>query len=335
LVVPDIAFDLRYLRYAVLAAEHGSFRRTAEVLCVSQSTVSRRIQLLERRVGITLFERHRSGARATLAGERFLKEASVGAKHLHEAVSTIALAKQGSVGVLRVGLMASLANGFLPDLLAAYRRRFPGIEMTFQEATSQVNANALIKGWIDIAFMPGDPQLSGCRTERLWDERIYVAVPASHATASQDQVSWDDVRHETFVVMADAAGPEIEDYLTRHLSGSGIRPTISVQHIGCDNLRSMVAQGFGITLATSSAGGIAYPGVRFIPIASGEDAFSFSAVWSATNQNPALKFLLDMGLERRLKTKGKNQGNRSEVVNFKDSMTVTRIAVAPSQSRDR
>ncbi|WP_245424348.1 LysR family transcriptional regulator [Sinorhizobium sp. BJ1] len=42
--VPDIAFDLRYLRYALRAAEHGSFRRAAEILSVSQSTVSRRIQ---------------------------------------------------------------------------------------------------------------------------------------------------------------------------------------------------------------------------------------------------------------------------------------------------
>ncbi|WP_426435835.1 LysR family transcriptional regulator [Bradyrhizobium genosp. P] len=44
--MPDIAFDLRYLKYAILAAETGSFRRTAEVLGISQSTLSRRVQLL-------------------------------------------------------------------------------------------------------------------------------------------------------------------------------------------------------------------------------------------------------------------------------------------------
>ena len=84
--MPDIAFDLRYLRYALRAAEYGSFRRTAEILAVSLSTVSRRIQILERRIGIVLFERHRSGARATLAGKCFLKDAAVGAKHLNQAV---------------------------------------------------------------------------------------------------------------------------------------------------------------------------------------------------------------------------------------------------------
>ena len=46
--VPDLALDLRYLKYAMLVAEHGSFRRAASILNLSQSTISRRIQLLER-----------------------------------------------------------------------------------------------------------------------------------------------------------------------------------------------------------------------------------------------------------------------------------------------
>lgn len=295
--MPDIAFDLRNLRYAILVAEHGSFRRTAEILSVSQSTVSRRIQILERRIGIVLFERHRSGARTTLTGKRFLREAAVGAKHLHQAVSTINLAKRGHTGVLRIGLMASLANGFMANLLAAYHRRFPAIEMIFEEATSQINASALLNGRLDAAFMSGDPWLPGCRAERLWDERIYVAVAERHEVAPSDAVSWDDVRRETFLVMADAAGPETEDYLVRHLSDCAFRPRISVQRIGCENLLNMVAHGFGITLATNSTASIGYPGVRFVPVVSAEDMISYSVVWSATNLNPALKFLIEMSLD--------------------------------------
>lgn len=299
--MPDIAFDLRYLRYAILAAEHGSFRRAAEILSVSQSTVSRRIQMLERRIGIALFDRHRSGARVTLAGERFLDEAAIGAKHLHQAVDTVTRAKRGSVGVLRVGLTACLANSFLAAIFAAYRSRFPAIEVTFEEGTSQLIAGALLNGRLDVAFMLAGPQLLGCRSEGLWEEAIYLAVPASHAVASLPRFTWNDVRQETFLVMADARGPEIEDYLVRQLSGSEIRPKISVQHVGCENLLSMVAQGFGIAVATNSVGDMTYPGVRFVPIADREDRFSFSAVWSEANQNPALKFLIDMSLGRRVK----------------------------------
>ncbi|WP_372027372.1 LysR family transcriptional regulator [Tistrella mobilis] len=301
--MPDISYDLRYLRYAILLAEHGSFRRTAEILSISQSTVSRRIQLLERRIGVKLFERHRWGTRPTLAGERFLKEASVGAKHLNQAVDSVAQAKRGSIGLLRIGLMACLSSGFLSELLAAYRRRFPAIEVIFEEATSQINANALLDGRLDIAFMPGDPQLPGCRAERLWEETIYIAIPAWHRTASLEAVRWEDVGHETFLLKADATRTEIEDYLIRQLCECGLNPKISVQHIGCENLLNIVGQGFGVTVVTSSVVGVVYPGVRFIPIADGKEKFSFSAAWSATNPNPALKFLVDMGIERRTKSK--------------------------------
>ncbi|MER8443377.1 LysR family transcriptional regulator [Mesorhizobium sp. M1066] len=295
--MPDITYDLRYLRYAVLVSETGSFRRTAEMLSVSQSTVSRRIQLLERRIGVALFERHRSGARVTLAGERFLKEAVIGARHLHQAVDSVVQAKRGSTGVLRVGLTAYLANGFLAELLAAYHHRYPAIDVFFEEAASQISARALLSSRLDAAFVPGDPRLPGCRAERLWGEKIYVAVPEPHVVALSDAASWDDVKRETFLVTADAAGPEIEDYLMRHLSDRGIRPRVSVQRVGCDNLLNMVAQGFGITVTTNSTALIGYPGVRFVPIISDEDTISYSVVWSETNHNPALKLLIEMSLD--------------------------------------
>src|SRR5690606_30994322 len=74
-LMPDIALDLRFLHYAVLAARLGSFRAAAESLNLSQSTVSRRIRVLERRLGIELFERdppvaHEPRARAGAAGRR-------------------------------------------------------------------------------------------------------------------------------------------------------------------------------------------------------------------------------------------------------------------------
>ncbi|WP_312621640.1 helix-turn-helix domain-containing protein, partial [Agrobacterium pusense] len=64
--MPDLALDLRYLRYALLVAEHGSFRRAADAVGMSQSTVSRRVQLLERRLGVPLFTRSRTGAKLTV-----------------------------------------------------------------------------------------------------------------------------------------------------------------------------------------------------------------------------------------------------------------------------
>lgn len=194
--------------------------------------------------------------------------------------------------------MASLASGFLADLLGVFHRQFPAIDIKLTEATAKANASAVLNGRLDAAFIPGDPRLPSCRVERLWDEKIYVAVPDSHEVATRKSVAWDDLKHETFLVSADAAGPEIEDYLMRQLSGPGFQPRISVQRVGRENLFNMVARGFGITLTTTSTLGIPYPGIRFLSNLSGEDTVSSSVIWAASNQNPALKLLIDMSLDR-------------------------------------
>ncbi len=244
-----------------------------------------------------LFERSRSGVRATSAGEQFLREAAIGAEHLSQAVRELTLAKKGHAGKLRLGLMASLASGFLPDLLGAYHRRFPAIELKLEEATAQVSACAVMNGRLDAAFLPGYPVLPGCEARRLWDEKIYVAVPASHRRASAEGVTWGDIKDDLFLVTADAAGPEIRNFLVRQLSGHGFHPEISVQRIGRDNLLNMVARGFGITLTTESTFGMEHAGIRYLSLLSPENRVSSCIVWSHSNRNPALKNLIELGLE--------------------------------------
>lgn len=292
--MPDLALDLRHLQYAILVAEHGSFRRAADALNLSQSTVSRRVQLLETRLGVPLFKRSRSGTRLTYAGERFLQEAKVGAGHLHQAISDLALVQRGHFGELRLGLTISFAGGFLSDLLGAYRARFPSVEVKLEEAASQSIAGGVLAGRLDAAFISGVPQLPGCNTRLLWHDDIVIALPSKHALAAAGTVKWEDVREETFLVGADGPGPEIEDYLVRHLSAMGFRPKILLQKVGRENLLNMVAKGFGLTLTTRSAITTTYHGVIFVPVGDASERISSSVVWAEGNHNPALKKLLEL-----------------------------------------
>lgn len=64
-----MSFDVRQLRYALAAADHGSFYRAARALDVDQSTLSRSILKLERAIGMPIFERSRAGVTMTFAGD--------------------------------------------------------------------------------------------------------------------------------------------------------------------------------------------------------------------------------------------------------------------------
>lgn len=300
--MPDLLLDLRHLKYARFVAEQGSFHRAANALNLSQSTVSRRIASLERRVGVQLFERSRTGARLTSIGERFLHDAIEEANHLQRAVSDVAFAQRTDFGELRIGLMSSLASGFLAELFSRYRRRFPNVDLRIQEATSRENAAAVLRGRLDAAFIPGDPRLPGCEVKHLWRDQLYVAVPEDHALGSRSNLVWDDVRDETFLVAEEGYGPEAEAILIRELSTQGFYPRISVQGVGRENLINMVGLGFGLTLATRATLGTPYQGVKFIPVVTGGTMVSSSIVWSGTNKNPAFKKLLEMSLALALDT---------------------------------
>src|SRR5216684_6145611 len=69
----SVAIDLQHLRYAVAAADYGSFRRAAEALLLRQSTLSRCIRQLEARIKMIVFERSSGGVQATPAGRDFLQ----------------------------------------------------------------------------------------------------------------------------------------------------------------------------------------------------------------------------------------------------------------------
>ena len=64
------------IEHALAVAAHLSFRDAAASLGVGQSVVSRRIQVLEDELGVSLFERHRAGVRLTNAGAQYLQRVS-------------------------------------------------------------------------------------------------------------------------------------------------------------------------------------------------------------------------------------------------------------------
>jgi DNA-binding transcriptional LysR family regulator len=104
--MPDLSLDLRYLRCALAVSEQGSFRRAASKLELPQSTVSRRVQLLERRLGFALFVPDRRGARLTVSGAGFLKDAMAGAKQIARAAQIAAAAQRGESGEIRNKLLS-------------------------------------------------------------------------------------------------------------------------------------------------------------------------------------------------------------------------------------
>ncbi len=129
------AVDVQHLRYAVAAADHGSFRRAAEALVLRQSTLSRSIRQLEERIGMTVFSRSSGGVRATEAGRDLLRVARSIVEQMDTLLTTAHSTGRGESGRLAIGFYTSLSTGNLRATLVDYTQRFPRIDVGMIESS--------------------------------------------------------------------------------------------------------------------------------------------------------------------------------------------------------
>ncbi|MEJ0051562.1 MAG: LysR family transcriptional regulator [Methylovirgula sp.] len=214
MVIPSTSkIALHYLRYVLAAAEKGSFRQAANELGVWESTISRGIHDLEDEIGVALFIRHPGGVTLTNAGNKFLTHARAAIGRIEYALKDAGAAGRGEVGMVRIGIFSSLASGFLADLLQAYQAGNPFVHLDFAEGGPAEHVAAVQHHRMDVAFLTGEPAAYGCETARLWEERVFVVLPRDHGLAEREEIGWDDLRDEHFIVSETNPGPEIHDYL--------------------------------------------------------------------------------------------------------------------------
>src|SRR5215470_8002706 len=131
------AIDLISVAQGLVVAESLSFRRAARVLGTQQSTVGRRVRALEDVLGVSLFERTPAGVRPTAAGARFFEQARVVLRQLDDAVQIAGAAGRGVIGHVKIGILSSMAAGFLREVIRAYRTRHAEVEMYVVEGASR------------------------------------------------------------------------------------------------------------------------------------------------------------------------------------------------------
>lgn len=284
--------ELRHLRYFVAVVEHGSFRKAGAAVGRSQAAISRSIAKLEDEIGASLFHRHTWGVSQTYAGQRFLVHARRVIRTVGEGAREVASAGRSEKGRVRIGIYSSIASGFLAELLEVYGRRHSAVRIEVADGNPAEHVAAIRQLNLDVAFITGTRDWPDCERVLLWSERVFVVLPDHHALANREEVVWRDLADESFIVSETAPGQEIYDHLVRRLADLGRHPEIQVQYVGRDNLVPLVALGRGLTLVSEAITVAQFPGVVYRPILG--EVLPFSAVWSASNDNPAFRRFLSL-----------------------------------------
>lgn len=253
-----IHFSLRQLEYLVAAAHHGGAARAAAALHVSQPSISKAISELEQLWGERLFVRlHARGLEVTAAGAARVRQARA---VLRQAESLLAPRAVTLQGLLRVGCLTTLGPRYLPDILSRLRAAHPEIEVQVVEGDIESLTRQLERGALDVALLYDLGLARGIRLVPMADLRPYALLPWGHALARQTRLRLADLAREPLILIG---LPHSREYFLSLFRAAGVSPRIAHESPSMEMVRTMVANGLGVSLLTTRpARDISYDGKR-------------------------------------------------------------------------
>jgi DNA-binding transcriptional LysR family regulator len=198
-----LALDIRRLTHFVAAAEHGNINRAAESQHITQSALTRSIQVLEEDLGAKLFERTPRGVTLTTLGRRLFD-------HARRIINTAAVAKadmaaliSGAGGEIRIGVAPQLATTELMRLLFGLPRTMPMLAISITEMFYDSLIQLLRLGELDLAIanLPETSDRSDLNVEVLAEMpvRMAIVMRKNHPLASMQKISPETLQQANWV----------------------------------------------------------------------------------------------------------------------------------------
>jgi len=182
--------DLRELRYFRTIAQCGAFSKAAAQLNVAQPALSRQVRKLEHELGVTLLLRTARGVSPTEAGQALLQRTRLLEEQLDEARRYVSGMAETVTGALSVAVQCPVSLILIPDLVKAYRARYPEVALRLREGMSADIIEDLLSGRIDVAIVDTPSHQNVELTSRpLWVETFSLVGPIGDAITGRGRIA--------------------------------------------------------------------------------------------------------------------------------------------------
>ena len=288
--------ELRHLRAFVVLAEELHFGHAAKRLHITQPPLSASIRQLEEDLGARLFVRDSRSVRLTDFGEAFLPEAIrvvAQARAAEEAGRALAT---GKVGMLHVGFSGSMLYRGMPEILHAYAKRYPAVELQLVELTTREQNEALAQRRIECGFSTAREVAPGLQGQALLGDEFACCVHESHWVAARRSVSLKMLADEDFVLLARDFTPGGYERMVGMCVRAGFHPREKAHVRQWNAAAAMVSSGFGIAILPASLRRAEMPQVKFVKLEDAETVTAGFFLWNPEARSPALDNLIrDVG----------------------------------------
>jgi DNA-binding transcriptional LysR family regulator len=252
--------DSRRLRVLCEVARQGSFSAAAAALGYTQPAVSRQIATLEAEVGTLLVRRVPAGAVLTDAGRLLVERGEAILARLADVETELQALAGLEGGTLRLATFASAASSVFPIAVARFRERYPAVELSIAMADPEETVPRLRAGAFDLILshaplqdemFDGGPggiaDHSDLESVHLFDDPMYVALPAGHPAADAPSIDLRSLAAESWMLATTDSCPDSRLFL-RACHAAGFEPRLAFQNDDYGAILGFVAAGVGLAL---------------------------------------------------------------------------------------
>jgi LysR family hydrogen peroxide-inducible transcriptional activator len=247
---------LKQLRYLSALARHRHFGRAARDCAVTQPALSMQIRELEREIGVALVERRPGDVSLSEAGREAVSRADAILAAVQDFVHVARERGAPLSGLLRLGVIPTIAPYVLPRILPALQRRHPDLRLEVRETQTRLLLEELARGQLDAVLLALPIDHAEMASEPLFQDRFLLAVPSGDEMPATERVAVRDVDQQRLILLEE--GHCLRDQalafcaVPQHDRPAGLGET----RLGATSLATvtqMVANGYGITLLPEMA----------------------------------------------------------------------------------
>jgi DNA-binding transcriptional LysR family regulator len=226
-------------------ARQGSISSAAEVLYVTQPTLTARIQNLEADLGERLFTRSRQGMRLTDTGRAFLPYAHRAMQALEEGQRLVADRRQGGTGELLIGTVPSVGTYALPMVLKRFAAGHPTVRLVVKTGHSEDVLGMVLRSEVQLGLMRPlrHPDLE---LRPVYEDVMVLVVNPGHPFASAGRVSLGAIGGQSLLLFDRSSS--YHDLTSAMFRGAGVAPRSTMELDSIEATKKMVEQGLGVAL---------------------------------------------------------------------------------------
>ena len=237
--------NFRHLKFFVATAESGQVSRAATQLSISQSAVTSAIKELESELGTSLFFRTAQGMEMTEAGRDFLASTREILEKL-ELAKGMAQRQSPAKGSISIAATYTVIGYFLPPHLDRLQHIYPNLDIRISELNREGIEEGLLSNRFDLAVvLTSNIANSELKTKTLLRSSRRLWAANSHKFIREGKATFEDISREDYIMLT---VNEAAHTTMRYWSLSAFKPKVTLRTSSVEAVRSMVANGQGVTI---------------------------------------------------------------------------------------